>query len=203
VTDEKDSAGDSEPAKKEDWFLVRGVATRPPGEAAARTAETSNTTPPGDAGANPIAGWVVGRFIELDLPDQVREGTASAGIRPIAWFEINRVADPSGEKPQYLVAGARGAEGQPCDFTTLRVFTWHVKKSRYETAYIENNLCGELPVRLAKSAKGEPEFRFREMGAKKDERGYRMTQTVVRRIRQDDGASLAHSAASKKPVVKR
>jgi hypothetical protein len=200
VSDEKDSGSDSEPAKKEDWFLVRGIATRPPGEAAARTAETSNTTQPGDT-ANPIAGWVVGRFIELDLPDQVHEGTASAGIRPIAWFEINRVSDPSGEKPQYLVAGVRGAEGQPCDFTTLRVFTWYLKKSRYETAYIENNLCGQLPVRLAKSAKGEPEFRFREMGAKQDERVYRLIQTVVRRVREDEGASHPKTARGVEPKV--
>jgi hypothetical protein len=59
-----------------------------------------------------------------------------------------------------------------------------------------------LPVRLAKSAKGEPEFRFREMGAKKDERVYRMIQTVVRRIREEDGASRAHSVGSTKPAAK-
>jgi hypothetical protein len=201
VTDEKEStASDSETAKKEDWFLVRGVATRPPGEAAARTAETSNTTPPGDSNT-PIAGWVVARFVDLDLPDPVREGTASAGVRPIAWFELNRVSDPSGDKLQYLVTGVRGAEGQPCDFTTMRVFTWNLKKSRYETAFIENDLCGQMPVRLAKGPKGEPEFRFKEMGVKQDERGYRLTQTVVRRIREDDGSKRV--AVSKKSAPKK
>ncbi len=71
----------------------------------------------------PIAGWVVARFIELDLPDAVREGVTSANLRPLAWFELNRVSDPSGDKPQYLVAAARGPEGQACDFTALRVYT--------------------------------------------------------------------------------
>jgi hypothetical protein len=204
VTDEKDSANDAEAAKKEDWFLVRGVATRPPGEAAARTAETSTTTQPGDS-TTPIAGWVVARFVDLDLPEAVREGASSANIRPIAWFELNRVADGSGDRPQYLAAGARGGEGQPCDFTTLRVYTWNGKKSRYETAFIENNLCGQMPVRLTKGPKGEPEFRFREMGTRKDERAYRLIQTVVRRVREDGGKGSKQNPTStvvaKKPVA--
>src|SRR5882762_6550016 len=41
ATDEKESGNDSEEMKKEDWFLVRGLATRPPGEAAARAADTN------------------------------------------------------------------------------------------------------------------------------------------------------------------
>ena len=184
VTDEKEPANAPQDTKKEDWFLIRGVATRPPGESAGRSAEANTTTQPGDQSA-PIAGWVVARFVELDLPDPVRDGIASANVRPVAWFELNRVATPSGDQPQYLVAGAHGPEGQPCDFTTLRVYTWNAKRSRYETAFIENNLCGQLPVRLDKGPKGEPEFRFRVMDGNKEERVYRLIQTVVRRIRED------------------
>jgi hypothetical protein len=200
VTDEKEAGNDLENTKKEDWFLVRGVATRPPGEAAARSAETSTTTQPGDS-TTPIAGWVVARFVDLDLPEPVREGTASANVRAIAWFELNRVANSSGDKPQYLVAGVRGGEGQPCDFTTLRVYTWNQKKTRYETAFIENDLCGQMPVQLAKGPKGEPEFRFHQMGIKKDERVYRLIQTVVRRVREEDGKSARRGSVTptKKP----
>src|SRR6202007_633116 len=43
-------------SKKEDWFLVRAVATRPPGENSSRTVITT-TTQPGDQ-TNAIAGWV-------------------------------------------------------------------------------------------------------------------------------------------------
>jgi hypothetical protein len=184
--DEKESAEPQE-AKKEEWYLVRGLATRPPGETAARSAETNTTTQAGDQTV-PIAGWVIARFIEYDLPEAVREGTASANIRTIAWFELNRVSDPSGEKSQYLVAGARGPDGQPCDFTTLRVYTWNLRKSRNETAFIENDLCGALPIRLDKSPKNEREFRFHEMGSEKNERVYRMIQTVVRRVREPGDA---------------
>ena len=196
VTDEKDASNEPQETKKEDWFLVRGVATRPPGEASARAAETTNTTQPGDQTV-PIAGWVVARFVEMDLPDPVREGSASANIRPVAWFELNRVSDPSGDKPQYLVAAARGPEGQVCDFTALRVYTWYVKKSRYETAFIENNLCGQLPVRVGKGPKGEPEFRFRVMDGNKEERVYRLNQTVVRRVREASEASGKHGLVKK------
>ncbi len=194
VTDEKESSSEPEESKKEDWFLVRATATRPPGENALRNSAASNTSQPGDQTV-PIAGWVVARFVSLDLPDVVREGTSSANVRPIAWFELNRVTDDDGEHPQYLVAGTRSSEGQPCDFTTLRVFTWNRKKSRYETAFIENDLCGALPIRVGKSPKGEPEFRFRVMDPGKEERVYHLVQTVVRRIREVGSAkkSPTHS----------
>ncbi len=202
AADEKEAANEPQETKKEDWFLVRGVATRPPGEAAARAAESTNTTQPGDQNT-PIAGWVVARFVELDLPDPVREGASSANIRPVAWFELNRVSDPSGNKPQFLVAAARGPEGQVCDFTALRVYTWYVKKSRYETAFIENNLCGQLPVRVGKGPKGEPEFRFRVMDGNQEERVYRLNQTVVRRVREAGVASGKHvSPKQAKPAAK-
>jgi hypothetical protein len=184
VADEKEAAGEPPETKKEDWYLVRGVATRPPGESSVRASETT-TTQPGDQSV-PIAGWVIARFLELELPDAVRDETNSANIRPVAWFELNRVSDPSsGDKFQYLVAGAKGPEGQPCDFTTIRVYTWNLRRERYETAFIENDLCGQLPIRLGKSPKGEPEFRFREMDGDQQERVYRLMQTVVRRIRED------------------
>jgi hypothetical protein len=197
VPDEKEPAEPQE-AKKEEWYLVRGLATRPHGEAAERTAESNTTTQAGDQ-TIPIAGWVIARFIEYTLPEPVAEGTASANVRAIAWFELNRVADPSGEKSQYLVAGARGPEGQPCDFTTLRVYTWNLRKTRYETAFIENDLCGALPIRIDRGPKNEPEFRFHEMGGDKSERVYRLIQTVVRRVREEgDTGNKRNSANTKK-----
>ena len=197
VVDEREGANEPLQSKKEDWFLIRGVATRPP-EETVRGGEVVATTRPGDQ-TIPIAGWVIARFVELDLPEAVREGMISANVRPIAWFELNRVADASGDKAQYLVAGTRGAEGQPCDFTTLRVYTWNARRTRYETAFIENNLCGQIPIRLGKGVKGEPEFHFRQMNGAKEERGYRLMQTVVRRIRDenDSAGTRARALAAK------
>ncbi len=201
-TEEKDSSSELAETKKEDWFLVRGLATRPPGEIATRAAESNTTTQPGDQ-TQLISGWVIGRFIELDLPDAVREGAASANLRPLAWFELNRVSDPSGDKPQYLVAAARGPEGQACDFNALRVYTWYAKKARYETAFIENNLCGQMPVRVGKGPKGEPEFRFQVMDGNKEERTYRLNQTVVRRVRDgNDSSAKRGPVRTAKPAPK-
>ena len=203
VADEKESGGEPEETKKEDWFLVRGTATRPPGEGVVRNSAITTTTQPGDQSI-PIAGWVVAWFVALDLPDQVREGAESANMRVMGWFELNRVTDAGGEHPQYLVAGAHGPEGLPCDFTTLRVYTWNGRKSRYETAFIENNLCGAFPVRVGKDAKLEPEFRFQSMN-KREERVYRLIQTVVRRVREEKPGKTAKSpnAASKGPAPKK
>ncbi len=166
VSDEKEGST-PEDTKKEDWFLVRGVAIRPPGETTAKTGAPipSTATVPGD-GSAPIAGWVVARF--------------------------------SGEKSQYLLAATRGPEGQACDFTNLRVYTWNRKKTRYETAFIENDLCGALPIRVEKNAKGDPEFRFKLMDRNSEERTYRLIQTVVRRVRQNEGGAKV-ATAGKKP----
>jgi hypothetical protein len=181
VAEEKEPSSEPAEAKKEEWLFIRGLATRPPGESNPKLPDAT-TTRPGDQ-TIPIAGWIIGRFVELDLPDAVKEGTSSANVRPVAWFELNKSSDASGSKPQYLVAGTRGPDWQPCDFTNIRVYTWNVKKSRYETAFIENNLCGQIPIRVGRSPKAEPEFRFRSKD-ENEERVYRLMQTVVRRIRE-------------------
>ena len=198
VADEKETAGEGEVSKKEDWYLVKAIATRPPGDGSVRNSAVMTTTQPGDQ-TIPIAGWVVARFVSLDLPDQVREGTSAANLRPIAWLALNRVTDDEGEHPQYLVAGTKGPEGQPCDFTIIRVYTWNSKKTRYETAYIESNLCGALPIRVGKGPKDEPEFRFHQKERGSEERVYRLIQTVVRRVKEEGAKTAAtrKSAGSK------
>ena len=49
-------------------------------------------------------------------------------------------------------------DGLPYDFNQVRVFTWNVKKHRYETAYRQRNMEGYLPVVISqgKSAQGQP-----------------------------------------------
>jgi hypothetical protein len=125
-------------------------------------------------------------------------------LHVVAWFELNRVpgsvgdssdapgvepseaiasgeSDSSGEMPQYLVAGSRGEEGQPCDFTLLRVYTWDEPRQRYETAFLESDLCGKLPIRVFQSG-GNPEFKFTDASDAGGERTYVMQKTMVRRL---------------------
>ncbi len=146
--------------RREDWLLVR--------------------TRVEDVGE--VAGWVLGRFIEPDLPGPLRD--YAAGIHFLAWFELNRVPSEEGEKPQYLAVGTAGPEGQPCDFTLLRFYTWNGTRHRYETAYVESFLCGRLPVRVTAEGPQGASFRFTAMGKRGEEaREYRMRQNIVRRLR--------------------
>jgi hypothetical protein len=199
---EKTSTTEDAKPKQEDWLFVLRALDSPardngaiPGGKASKTKqatadavsggplEAQEVSPALNGQAGLIAGWVLARFIEFDLPDAVKDYASSADLRVVAWFELNQVPDGSGgEAPQYLVAGARGPEGQPCDFTMLRVYTWGARHKRYETAYVESDLCGRLPIRVSNTAKG-PEFRFLQADDGK-ERTYVMEQTVVRRIKE-------------------
>lgn len=152
---------DSSAPRKEDWWLVRAHLPD-----------------------NVIAsGWVLGRFIQLNLPEALYDYASSADMRAVAWFQLDTV--PDGEraaKPQYLLVGTHGPEGQPCDFSMLRVYTWSKKRQQYETAYVESGLCGELPVRIEPLSAGEVNFSFRaSTGGTVAQAVYRLHDTIVRR----------------------
>lgn len=211
--EEKDSAADSQKPRQEDWLLVMRAedsapatpqnASAPasaPGQVKPTTADavssgptTAQTAALGVGGATgPIAGWVLARFVEFDLPDTVKDYASSADLHVVAWFELNRVPDGSGgEAPQYLVAGSHGGERRDCDFTMLRVYTWGQKRKRYETAYVESSLCGRLPIQVSSGPKG-PAFEFPDANADGSERRYEMIQTEVRHVKNPGSPSRAH-----------
>jgi hypothetical protein len=202
-SEEKSSAAEEQKSKQEDWLLVlrtldsqsSGDNTPPSGNGSLdvkrSTTDAVSGGPvlvqSGPAAVNTpggiVAGWVLARFVELDLPGPVKDLASSANLHVIAWFELNRVPDgDGGEVPQYLVAGSRGGEGQACDFTMLRVYTWGTKRKRYETAYVESDLCGSLPIRVSNGAKG-PQFRFSDVDEGGADRSYEMVQTSVRHVK--------------------
>jgi hypothetical protein len=210
--EEKISGTDAHKPQQEDWLLVMRPEASTDGERSTSAPEgapaqvkpttadavssgpVASQTPTLAIGgaAGPIAGWVLARFIELDLPDAVKDYASSADLHVIAWFVLNRVPDGSGgEAPQYLVAGSRGGEGQDCDFTMLRLYTWGQKRKRYETAYVESDLCGRLPIQVSSGAKG-PEFQFPDANADGAARKYVMVQTEVRHVKES-GSSSARS----------
>jgi hypothetical protein len=165
---ERDSNEKPEP-KKEDWWLVRAHI----------------------ADQTVLAGWLLGRFVELDVPSPLPDYATSAGMRIVAWTELNRVPSESG-KPvtQYLLLGTHGSEGQPCDFTALRVYTWGKQKDRYETALVESNVCGKLPIQRLQSAGPEADITFSFLDSSNgapERRTYQMHQTIVRRV--NDGSA--------------
>ena len=156
--------------KKEDWWLVR--------------AHMSDQTI--------LAGWLLGRFVELDVPAPLPDYATSAGMRIVAWTELNRVTSTAGKPmPQYLLLGTHGPEGQPCDFTALRVYTWGKQKERYETAFVESNVCGKFPILKSQTAGPDADLTFTFLdysNGAADRRTYQMHQTIVRLVKDGNAA---------------
>jgi hypothetical protein len=96
-----------------------------------------------------LVGWVRARALDVDVPDAIA-GLAE-GQRIVGAYVLKTVNDPdssfpNGKAPEYIAVLAPYKDGLPYDFDQVRVYTWNVKKHRYETAYRQRNTEGFLPV---------------------------------------------------------
>ena len=144
----------------EDWWLVRDLQSH--------------------------VGWVLGRMIDLDVPIEVAQ--YAEGRRLVAYFMLNEVSDADKKVAQYLVLMTEPKDGLAFDYNQARVFTWNVKRHRYETAYRERNLNGVLPVTISRENFGKegdlPIFILRVKDADGNivERKYKMNTPIVKRV---------------------
>ena len=151
----------------EDWWLVRDVQNR--------------------------VGWVLARMVDLDVPLDVAQ--YAEGQRFVAFFVLNQVQDPGKEGAdkdkkvsQYLCAITEPHDGLPYDYDQIRVFTWNVRKHRYETAYREHGLNGVLPVTVTSENFDKegtlPVFilRVKDDSGDVSERKYKLNTPIVRRV---------------------
>jgi SH3-like domain-containing protein len=90
------------------------------------------------------SGWVLTRLISMAIPDEVAQ--YAEGHRIVTYHALGSVADGGEKKPIWLWTTINGR--QEWDFASFRVFVWSLRRHRYETAYIERNLHGYLPVLL-------------------------------------------------------
>ena len=112
-------------------------------------------------------GWVRGRVMDEDVPDAI--AGLGEGQKIIGAYVLRTVNDPEAnvpgnQVPEYVTVLAPWKDGLPFDFNQVRVFTWNVRKHRYETAYRERNIAGYLPVTVGKQMFGkqeEPVFSYR------------------------------------------
>ena len=131
-------------------------------------------------------GWVLARFVDLDVPLEIAE--YAEGQRIVAFFVLNQVADGDKKVPQYLVMLTEPKDGLPFDYNQIRVFTWNVRKHRYETAYREHNLNGFLPVTISQENFDKegtlPVFvlQVKDDDGKMSQRKYKMNTPIVRRV---------------------
>jgi hypothetical protein len=96
-------------------------------------------------------GWLLARRLDVDVPDEI--GQYSEGQKMIGAYVLTKVFDPESslpgnEVPEYLAVLNPYKDGLPYDFNQFRVFTWDVKKHRYETAYRQRDIEGYLPVEI-------------------------------------------------------
>jgi uncharacterized protein YgiM (DUF1202 family) len=131
-------------------------------------------------------GWVLARMVDVDVPLEIAQ--YAEGQRTVASFVLNEVTDDDKKVPQYLVLLTENKDGMPFDYNAIRVFTWNVRRHRYETAYRERNLDGVLPVTVAKESfeqEGElPVFviRVKDDEGNVSERKYKLATPIVKRV---------------------
>ena len=132
------------------------------------------------------AGWVLGRMLDVDVPIEIAQ--YSEGQRLVASFVLDHVRDGDKQVAQYLVLFTENKDGMPFDYNQVRVFTWNVRKHRYETAYRERNLNGILPVTVSHEnfdKEGDlPVFvvRVKDETGNFTERKYKLNTPIVRRV---------------------
>ncbi len=134
--------------------------------------------------ADSRAGWVLGKFVNLDIPEALSRYAQNANI--VAWLVLNTVDDEGRKVPQYLVADRSGALDE--DFTRIRVFTWSLKSHQYVTAYAESRLNGHFPIRVT-HLDGVPYFRLRllDKAGDKLQRVYGLFNTITRPVGTVEG----------------
>ena len=106
-------------------------------------------------------GWMLSRRLDVDVPDEI--AGYSEGQKIVGAYVLTKVYDPESSLPgklvpEYVSVTNAYKDGLPYDFDQVRVFTWNVKKHRYETAYRQRNLEGYLPVAVSqkKNLQGQP-----------------------------------------------
>lgn len=143
----------------EDWWLVRDSHSR--------------------------VGWVLGRMIDSDVPLDIAQ--YAEGQRIVAFFVLDQVKDGDKQVSQYLTVLTEPKDGLPFDFNQIRVFTWNVKRHRYETAYRER-MEGVLPVTVSQESFDKegmlPVFTIRVQDANGNVsvRKYKLNTPIVRRV---------------------
>lgn len=149
----------------EDWWLVRDAQNR--------------------------VGWVLARMVDIDVPLDIAQ--YAEGQRFVAFFVLDQVQDSGKEGtgknvPQYLCAMTEPRDGLPYDYDQVRVYTWNVRRHRYETAYREHGLNGVLPVTVTSENFDKegtlPVFilRVKDDAGNVSERKYKLNTPMVRRV---------------------
>lgn len=116
-------------------------------------------------------GWLLASRLDVDVPMEIAQ--YGENQRFIGCWMLTKVNDPEADTPDhqvpiYLVVTSPVKSGMPFDFDQVRVFTWSMRKHRYETGFRLHPIQGFLPVRVTtqQTPKGPvPAFSFQIAGS--------------------------------------
>ncbi|PYS39575.1 MAG: hypothetical protein DMG14_13495, partial [Acidobacteria bacterium] len=92
-------------------------------------------------------GWLLAGALEFDIPSEISQ--YSEGYIYAAVKTINRVQDPLAGQINWYIIGERKPSTDPnIDFQGIRVFTWNMKKHRYETAFRTKGMRAVYPLEV-------------------------------------------------------
>ena len=151
----------------EDWWLVRDAQNR--------------------------VGWVLARMVDIDVPLDIAQ--YAEGQRFVAFFVLEsgtgfRQEKGAGQRTfrNICAPSPNRTTACPTTYDQIRVFTWNVRKHRYETAYREHGLNGVLPVTVTSENFDKegtlPVFilRVKDDTGNVSERKYKLNTPIVRRV---------------------
>jgi uncharacterized protein YgiM (DUF1202 family) len=126
-------------------------------------------------------GWVLAGSLDFDIPMEIAQ--YSEDYIYAAVKTINRVQDPIAGQINWYIIGERKVGADPTfDFQGIRVFTWNMKKHRYETAFRTRGTRGVYPLEIGQEGVN-PTFRIYELaedGTTKIPRDFVMYGVIVR-----------------------
>ena len=126
-------------------------------------------------------GWVLGSLLDFDIPADIAQ--YSEGYTYAAVKTINHVQDTlAGPISWYVIGERKPGLDANLDFEGIRVFTWNMKRHRYETAFRTRGMRGVYPIEIGQEGPN-PTFRVYELdanGSTKIPRDYVMYGVIVR-----------------------
>lgn len=125
------------------------------------------------------AGWVLSKMLVMSIPDEVAQ--YSEGARITSYFPLAEVQDEGVTKHHWLWTTVR-EDALTYDFQSFRVFTYVVKRHRYETAYIERDVEGYYPIEVSRGATPKFSLILREADGKLYKKTWVLEGYLTRKI---------------------